>query len=199
MTIIERASMTTVGRIDSFLRGSKIKRSSYAHQVPLTTLIKLARQAFEVQSKYLDYSDSKRDSCSQSATANYWFTYPQHNERRFSSVCNFVRKYCPMDVFPESHAMEIFNVLSDLLFSCAILLFHVFLWMSVGSSCLRRSANQLRAFCPQKQHWKNISNKPCCKAGKSARVINKVPLDYLISKVFCYKILLFMKRSFVCK
>ena len=74
MTIIERASMTTVGRIDSFLSGSKIKRSSYAHQVPLTTLIKLARQAFEVQSKYLDYSDSKRDSCSQSATANYWFT-----------------------------------------------------------------------------------------------------------------------------
>ena len=72
--IFERARMTTLGCIDSFLSGSKIKRSRYAHQVSLAALIKLARQAFEAQNEYLDYSDWKRNRCSQSATVSYWFT-----------------------------------------------------------------------------------------------------------------------------
>ena len=74
VTIFERARMTTVGRIDSFLSGSKIKRSRYVHHVSLAALIKLARQAFEDQNEYLDYSDWERERCCQSASVSYWFT-----------------------------------------------------------------------------------------------------------------------------
>ena len=67
--------------------------------------------------------------------------------------------------------------------------------MSAATSCIQRSAAQLKRFCPQKQHWNNISSKPCCKAGKS--VINEVQLDSLISIALYNKIVLFMKQSFV--
>ena len=95
-------------------------------------------------------------------------------------------------------AMQILSVLSHLLFSCTILLVHVFLLMNDAGSCLQRSAAQLKAFCPQKQHWNNISSEQCCKACKSVRVINEVPLDSSISKAFYNKIMLFMKQSLVC-
>ena len=52
--------------------------------------------------------------------------------------------------------------------------------------------------CLSVKHWNNISSEPCCKAGRSVRVINEVPLDSLISKAFCNKIMLFMKPSFGC-
>ena len=74
VTIFERAHMTIVGHIDSFLCGLKIKRSRFAHQVSLAALIKLTRQVFESQNKYLNCSDWKRHCCSQSATVSYWFT-----------------------------------------------------------------------------------------------------------------------------
>ena len=74
VTIFERACITSVGRIDGFLSGSKLKRSRYAHQVSLAALIKLARQAFEAQNEYLDYSDWKRHRCSHSSSVSYWFT-----------------------------------------------------------------------------------------------------------------------------
>ena len=44
------------------------------HQVSLAALIKLARQAFEAQNDYLDFSDWKRHRCSQSTTVSYRFT-----------------------------------------------------------------------------------------------------------------------------
>ena len=65
VTNFEKARMTTVGRIDSFLSGSKIKRSRYALQVSLAALIKLAREVFEAQNEYLDYSNWKRQHCPQ--------------------------------------------------------------------------------------------------------------------------------------
>ena len=74
VTIFERACMATVGCIDRFLSGLKIKRSRYAHQLSLAALIKLARQAFKAQDKYLDYSGWKMHPCSQSPTVSYWFT-----------------------------------------------------------------------------------------------------------------------------
>ena len=46
----------------------------YMHQVSLAALIKLARQAFEAQNDYLDFSDWKRHHCSQSTTVSYRFT-----------------------------------------------------------------------------------------------------------------------------
>ena len=72
---------------------------------------------------------------------------------------------------------ENFECIERFAVSCTILLVYVFLWMSATSSCLQRSAAQLIAFRPQKQHWDNISSELCCKAGKSVRVINEVPLD----------------------
>ena len=102
--------MTNIGRTDSFLSGSKIKRSRCAHQISLAALIKLARQAFEVKKEYLDYSDWKRHQCSQSATLSYWFTVIDLEallfmfiyslrKKIFSAVCNFSRQYRPMHVF----------------------------------------------------------------------------------------------------
>ena len=44
------------------------------------------------------------------------------------------------------------------------------------------------------QHIKQV----CCKAGKTVRVINEISLDSLISKTFCMKIMLFMRKFFVC-
>ena len=84
--ITEKAGMTTVGWHDSFLSGSKIKRSGYAHQVPLAALIKLARQAFEAQNKYLDYIDWKRHRCSHSTTTSYWFTVIDPEVLRFMFI-----------------------------------------------------------------------------------------------------------------
>ena len=57
VTIFKRRRMTTVGCIDSFLSGLKIKRSRYAQQISLAALIKLLRQVFEAQNKHPDYSD----------------------------------------------------------------------------------------------------------------------------------------------
>ena len=118
----------------------------------------------------------------------FYFYYGENGNLRFMLDCPW---------FP-ALPMQILSVLSDLLFSCTILLVDVFLWMSAATFCLRQSAAQLKAFRPQKLHWNNISSEPCCKAGKSVSVINEVPLDSLISKAFYNKMMLFMKKSFVC-
>ena len=74
LAIFERARMTTDRCIDSFISGSKIKRSRNAYQVSLAALIKLARLAFEAQNEYLNCSDWTRHHCSESATVSYWLT-----------------------------------------------------------------------------------------------------------------------------
>ena len=80
------------------LKWLEIKRSRYAHQVLLTAPIKLARQAFEVQNKYLDYSDWKRDRCSQSATTNYWFTVIDLEVLLSMFICSITRGDFPVFV-----------------------------------------------------------------------------------------------------
>ena len=72
--VFERARLTTVGRIDSFLKDSKVKRSRYAHQVSLASLVKLAKDGFESQSEYSNCNKWKKNRCAHSSTANYWFT-----------------------------------------------------------------------------------------------------------------------------
>ena len=74
LAIFERARMTTDRCIDSFISGSKIKRSRNAYQVSLAALIKLARLAFEAQKEYLNCGDWTRHHCSESATVSYWLT-----------------------------------------------------------------------------------------------------------------------------
>ena len=74
LAIFERARMTTDRCIDSFISGSKIKKSRNAHQVSLAALIKLGRLVFEAQNEYLNCSDWTRHHCSQSPTVSYWFT-----------------------------------------------------------------------------------------------------------------------------
>ena len=60
--IFERARFTTVGRIDSFLKGSKVKRNRYAHQVSLASLVKLAKDGFESQTEHSNYNEWKKKS-----------------------------------------------------------------------------------------------------------------------------------------
>ena len=60
--IFEKARLTTVGCIE-------VKRSRYAHQVSLASLVKLAKDGFESQSEYSNYNEWKKNRCAQSSTA----------------------------------------------------------------------------------------------------------------------------------
>ena len=57
--IFERAKITTMGRIESYLSGSKVKRTRYAHQVSLVSLIHLSNLSFQKQSTIKDYATWK--------------------------------------------------------------------------------------------------------------------------------------------
>ena len=54
--IFERAKITTAGGIESYLCGSKVKRTRYAHQVSLASLIHLSILSFQKQSTIKDYA-----------------------------------------------------------------------------------------------------------------------------------------------
>ena len=43
--------ISTSGRIESFLKGSKVKRSRYSHQVTLATLARFAYDCFKSQNR----------------------------------------------------------------------------------------------------------------------------------------------------
>ena len=68
-----QANITTTGRIDSFLNGSKVKRTRYVHQLSLEVLIKLAHNAFNDQSKFNNYIDWRNHIIQENANASYWF------------------------------------------------------------------------------------------------------------------------------
>ena len=68
-----QANITTTGRIDSFLNGSKVKRTRYVHQLSLAVLIKLAHNAFNDQSKFNNYIDWRNHIIQENANASYWF------------------------------------------------------------------------------------------------------------------------------
>ena len=54
-----QANITTADRIDSFLNGSNVKRTRYAHQLSFAVLIKLSDNAFDDQSESSNYIDSR--------------------------------------------------------------------------------------------------------------------------------------------
>ena len=68
----ENANITT-GRIESFLTGSKVKRTRYAHQLSLAALTKLSRSDFEVQNEFSTFNDWKQHSIQSNTNACYWF------------------------------------------------------------------------------------------------------------------------------
>ena len=69
----EKANISTTGRIESFLRGSKVKRTRYAHQVSLATLARLSQNAFKNQQNFDNFEDWKKDLIAKNANACYWF------------------------------------------------------------------------------------------------------------------------------
>ena len=68
-----QANITTAGRINSFLNGSKIKRTRYAHHLSLAVFIKLSYNAFNEQSEFNNYTDWRNHLMEKSANASYWF------------------------------------------------------------------------------------------------------------------------------
>ena len=74
--IYDYSSVSTSGRVDSFLTVtgvSGIKRSRYAHQLTLSVLVTLAREGFELQLEYSDYSQWQENLERKSTKANYLF------------------------------------------------------------------------------------------------------------------------------
>ena len=72
--IFERAKITTTGRVESYLSGSKVKWTRYAHQVSLASLIHLSILSFQKQSTIKDSATWKTAQRSHSVNAEYWFT-----------------------------------------------------------------------------------------------------------------------------
>ena len=72
--IFNRAKISTVGRVESFLVGNKVKRIRYAHQISLASLISLATKAFNLRTEELTFEDWKQQLSSKSPTAVFWFT-----------------------------------------------------------------------------------------------------------------------------
>ena len=54
--IFERAMITTTGQTESYLSGRKMKRTRYAHQVSLVSLIHLSILSFQKQTTIKDYA-----------------------------------------------------------------------------------------------------------------------------------------------
>ena len=55
--IFNRAKISTVGRVESFSAGNKVKRTRYAHQVPLASLTSVATKAFNLCNEDLNFED----------------------------------------------------------------------------------------------------------------------------------------------
>ena len=81
-----QANTTTAGEIDSFLNGSKVKRTRFAHQLSLAVLIKLSRNAFDDQSEFNNYIDWANHLMEENANASYWFWLIQRETLLFTFI-----------------------------------------------------------------------------------------------------------------
>ena len=70
----ESSKVSTAGKIESFLKGSKVKRTRYAHHVTLSVLLTLAKESFDQQTLFTSYKDWKENLSKTSVNAYYWFT-----------------------------------------------------------------------------------------------------------------------------
>ena len=71
--VFNKAKISTPGKIDSFLSGSHVKRSRYAHLICLFALHSLAQEVFQESGCSL-YEDWENQLKSKSVNARYWFT-----------------------------------------------------------------------------------------------------------------------------
>ena len=53
--IFKRSKINTVGRIESFLSGTNVKRSRHIHQISLASLVYLSNIAFKDQTEFDSY------------------------------------------------------------------------------------------------------------------------------------------------
>ena len=72
--IYANLNISTPGRIESALKGNKIKRSRYTHQVALYVLRSLAKHKFKKQTAFTYFEEWKHQKRQTSVNADYWFT-----------------------------------------------------------------------------------------------------------------------------
>ena len=81
-----QANITTAGRIDSFLNGSKVKRTRYTLQFSLAVLIKLLHNAFDDQSEFTTYADWRNYLMEENTNASYLFQLIQLETLLFTFI-----------------------------------------------------------------------------------------------------------------
>ena len=69
--IFKRSKINTVGRIESFLSGTNVKRRRYAHQVSLASLVYLSNIAFKDQTEFNSYDTWRNEIKKRSTNACY--------------------------------------------------------------------------------------------------------------------------------
>ena len=127
--VFKKEFINTPGRVESFLQGTNVKRSRYAHQLSLASLLRLARDSFDEKTENLTYDEWKKFLSASSVNASYWFTVIQLEILLFMLVrsvreANFdllLRRL--QDIIPWLFAMD---------------LVHYSRWMSVFIHDLRR-------------------------------------------------------------
>ena len=71
--IYDKSGISSKGRVENFLKGSKVKRTRYAHHVTLKVLVDFTVEAFN-SSSCNDFEKWKEMRKKESSTAFYWFT-----------------------------------------------------------------------------------------------------------------------------
>ena len=112
--ILKKANTSTSGRIESFLTGKKIKRTRYAHQVSLTCLLKLSKDAFKNQEERSDksFEEWKNEVSQTSATASFWFSVIELETLLFMLIKSLRLGYfslfcsCLRDILPWFFALD---------------------------------------------------------------------------------------------
>ena len=66
--------MNTPGRAESFLTGSQVKRSRYAHQVSCAALYLLAQEAYQKSNCDLTFESWLQQKSKESVQIKYWGT-----------------------------------------------------------------------------------------------------------------------------
>ena len=94
-----QANITTAGRIDSFLNGSKVKITHYAHQLSLAVLVKLSHNVFDDQREFNNYIDWRNHLVEENANASYWFQLIQLETLLFTFIKSL--RDADFELFPD--------------------------------------------------------------------------------------------------
>ena len=86
--VFDKAKISTPGRVDSFLLGSHVKRSRYAHLISLFALRSMEQEIFQESGCSL-YEDWENQLKSKSVNARYWFTVLELETLLFMFIRSF--------------------------------------------------------------------------------------------------------------